>query len=111
VDEMPIKRAVVPWIKCLKLNGSVTIGNNAVFHLHFFKSFKEDVMTQMLRQEIEKEVDPRDLIYLTREEAHYVAKCVATLVHNRRKKAEQYEQALENDNLVETVWSQIASAI
>ena len=63
-------------------------------------------MTQLLSHEIEKIVDPRDLIYLTRDEAQYVAKCVAGLVHGRHKKAAIYNKALECDNLVNAVWSE-----
>ena len=68
-------------------------------------------MIQMLNDEIEKEVDPRDLMYLTIDEAHYVAKCLATLVHGRRKKAEQYAEATENDKIVETVWHNAVTSL
>lgn len=61
-------------------------------------------MTQMLDSEIRKEVDPRDLILLTRDEARYVAKCLAAKVHGRNRKAEEYAKAHEQDRLFEHVW-------
>ncbi len=68
-------------------------------------------MISALQSEIEKIVDPSDLIHLTHDDLVYVAKCTAQLIHERRKRNEEEISAVEKGFGYDYIFSEIAKML